>query len=227
MTTTPAAGSRRRARRSPRPEDRVRDSERTRERIVQAAVKEFGSKGYAGARTASIAARAGVNQQLISYYFGGKQGLLDELRQRWGRAVAAAAPADASFADSVTAYLDATLDHPDWARLLIWRALGDGPEDGNTTEPDRVERAPRAETARLRAAVERVRQRQQAGEIVADLDAEFVLLLAYAVAFAPIALPSTVRDIYGVDPLSPDYRRRVLEQLLRLVVAPDHVRNRT
>jgi AcrR family transcriptional regulator len=34
-------------------------------------------------RTADIATRAGVNPQLISYYFDGKQGLLDELRRRW------------------------------------------------------------------------------------------------------------------------------------------------
>ena len=62
-------------RRSPKPEERQRDPERTRRLILEAAGAEFAAKGYAGARIAAIAARAGVNQQLISYYFDGKEGL--------------------------------------------------------------------------------------------------------------------------------------------------------
>ena len=42
---------------------------------MQAARGEFAGVGYAGARVAKIAARAGVNKQLIFYYFGSKQGL--------------------------------------------------------------------------------------------------------------------------------------------------------
>src|SRR5690348_10932603 len=111
-------------RRSPAPDERNRTAEQTRDRILAAALAEFGAKGYSGARTAGIASRAGVNQQLIAYYFGGKQGLLDELRRRWETAQAGYSPADTAFADSVAAYLDLTLDRPDWARLLVWRALG-------------------------------------------------------------------------------------------------------
>jgi hypothetical protein len=40
------------ARRAPRPEERGKAAEQTRERILEAAVAEFGAKGYAGARTA-------------------------------------------------------------------------------------------------------------------------------------------------------------------------------
>jgi TetR/AcrR family transcriptional regulator len=202
--------SRRSPRRAPRPEERGRAAGRTRERILQAAVAEFGAKGYAGARTAGIAARAGVNQQLIAYYFGGKQGLLDELRRRWASIETALVPPGSSFVDAFSAYLDATLDRPDWARLVIWQALGDSPGD------QRQERRA-AQLARLRAAVERVGRRQEAGEITGDLDPAFVLLVAYAVTFAPIALPQMVEGIFGVDPWSPEYRRRCREQLRRLV----------
>src|SRR4051794_35524225 len=123
----PRMASSDRPRRSPAPEERGRAADRTRERILQAAVEEFGAKGYSGARTAGIAARAGVNQQLISYYFGGKRGLINELRRRWAGAQAAVTPPGATYAESVAAHLDATLDRPDWARLVIWQALGDGP----------------------------------------------------------------------------------------------------
>ncbi|GIH63859.1 TetR/AcrR family transcriptional regulator [Microbispora siamensis] len=189
------------------PQERGKAAERTRERILEAAVEEFGAKGYAGARTAAIAARAGVNQQLISYYFGGKQGLVEELRRRWARAQQSVTPPGATYAESVAAHLDATLDNPDWSRLVVWQALGDSPATAGDDEWAAAQRA------RLREAVERTRRRQEEGEITGDLDAEFVLLVAYALAFAPIALPRMVEGIVGVDPLSKDYREWVAGQL--------------
>lgn len=46
-----------------------------REAILAAARQEFSAKGAAGARVNEIAARSGVNKQLIYYYFGNKEGL--------------------------------------------------------------------------------------------------------------------------------------------------------
>ncbi len=43
--------------------------------ILAAARGEFGEHGFAGGRVDRIARRAGVNKQLIFYYFGSKQGL--------------------------------------------------------------------------------------------------------------------------------------------------------
>jgi AcrR family transcriptional regulator len=181
------------------------------ERIVRAALAEFGAKGYAGARTAGIGARAGVNPQLISYYFGGKRGVLDELRRRWAEAEKGRSDPDVSFAASVQRYLNATLDEPDWARLVVWQALGDDPAGA---DPVQVQRA------RLRPAVAGVRRRQRAGEVTSTVDPEFVLLLAYAIAFAPIAMPQVVTGLLGLDPLSAAYRRKCLRQLLALL-APE------
>ncbi|MGI9590287.1 MAG: TetR/AcrR family transcriptional regulator [Myxococcota bacterium] len=44
----------------------------TRERILQAALEAFSERGFDGATTRDIAARAGVNLGLIKYYFGSK-----------------------------------------------------------------------------------------------------------------------------------------------------------
>lgn len=174
---------------------------------------EFGAKGYSGARTAGIAARAGVNQQLISYYFGGKQGLLEELRRRWQQVEASIVAPGASFDDSVAAYLDATLDRPDWARLVVWQALGDCP----FAEAEDQERFAEIQRSKMAKAVEKVRQRQRAGEVTGEIDPEFALLVAYAVIFAPIAMPQFVRDIFGSDPLSPATRERLYRQLIKLL----------
>ncbi|WP_292964492.1 TetR/AcrR family transcriptional regulator [Novosphingobium sp. UBA1939] len=50
----------------------------TRERIIRAAGAEFAAKGFDGAATRSIAAAAGVQHTLVTYHFGGKEGLWQE-----------------------------------------------------------------------------------------------------------------------------------------------------
>ncbi len=47
----------------------------TRERILAAAYDEFAERGYEGASTRSVAARAGVQHPLVVYHFDGKDGL--------------------------------------------------------------------------------------------------------------------------------------------------------
>ncbi|MEU7747803.1 TetR family transcriptional regulator [Nonomuraea sp. NPDC049158] len=197
------------------PEERQPDErgQGARERVLAAAVAEFGAKGYSGARTAGIAARAGVNQQLISYYFGGKQGLLDELRRRWQEVQSEIVPPGASFAESLGAHLDATLDRPDWARLVVWQALGDCP----FTDPEEGRRHAERQREAMAAAVAKARRRQEDGEIRGGLDPAFALLAAYAIIFAPITMPQFVRDILGGDPLSPETRQVLHTQLIKLL----------
>lgn len=52
-------------------------SDRTRARILRAAVRHFSQYGLAGARTGAIAEAAGVNKALLYYYFKNKSGLYD------------------------------------------------------------------------------------------------------------------------------------------------------
>jgi AcrR family transcriptional regulator len=52
-----------------------RKGDETRRRILEAALKEFGEAGIAGATTRRIAHEAAVNLPALTYYFGGKEGL--------------------------------------------------------------------------------------------------------------------------------------------------------
>lgn len=52
-----------------------RDPEATQGALLAAAVAEFAEKGFAGARVDEIAARAGVNKQLVYHHFGNKDDL--------------------------------------------------------------------------------------------------------------------------------------------------------
>src|ERR1700743_4027097 len=47
----------------------------TRQKLLAAARREFAASGLAGARVDEIAARAGVNKQLVYHYFGDKDAL--------------------------------------------------------------------------------------------------------------------------------------------------------
>jgi TetR/AcrR family transcriptional regulator len=203
------SGQRSDRRRAPAPAERQRDPERTRERILEAALEEFAAKGYAGARVDQIAASAGVNKQLVSYYFGGKQGLYRALGERWRAGEAAIAGPDLPLDATVRRYLAATVEQRQAARLLVWGGLEDSGED-----PDAPER-----TARLQQVVADLRRRQQAGELAEDLDPASVALALFAAAAAPVVLPQIARSILGTDPDSEEFLARYGDQLGRMVRA--------
>src|SRR2546425_8628239 len=54
-------------------------------RIVTAAREEFASRGFDGARVERIARRAGVNKQLLFYYYHSKRGLFHAVLSRGAR----------------------------------------------------------------------------------------------------------------------------------------------
>ncbi|HWG23467.1 TetR/AcrR family transcriptional regulator [Actinospica sp.] len=198
--------SEKRPRRAPEPGERQRDAERSRQKILAAAVEEFGEKGFAGARVVSIAARAGLNQQLISYYFDGKQGLYDALRKQWLAEEARIAPDDVPYAQRLEGYLDTILENPARARLLLWQALDDQPDDQPDDENDT--------DTDTESVLEDIRRCQRDGELTSEYDAEFIMIVSWAAMMTPVALPQLVRGSYGADPAA--FREAFLPQLQRL-----------
>jgi len=194
-----------RSRRSPGPGERKRDPERTRERILDAAAVEFGEHGYAGARISAIAKRAGVNQQLISYYFDGKAGLYKALSDRWRSISADLNQADMPMAEVTGNFLHASREYRPWARLLAWQGLTDD------EEPDE------AADAFFTAMVDDVRRRQEAGEFAADLDPAYLLLVFFAAGMAPTILPQVVRRMTGLAADSDEFLDTYQEQFRRIL----------
>jgi AcrR family transcriptional regulator len=192
-----------RPRRAPAGDERQRDADRSRERILDAALVEFGEHGYAGARIQAISRRAGVNQQLISYYFGGKEGLYRALTERW-RAMSGTLNADgAPLAEVVAAFTHVGDAQRYWVRLLIWQALEGNQEEGGSEY--------------RRAMVEDLRRRQADGEIAADLDPGFLQLALFGAAIAPTLLSGFAEDFTGLPVESPEFVERYREQLRRIV----------
>lgn len=191
------------SRRSPRPDERQRDAERTREALLDAARAEFAAKGLAGARVLAIAERAGVNKQMISYYFDGKDGLYQALLEQWHEEEQQLAEPGVSLEELVWRYLEVGHRQPDLQRLFIRENLDQNPSDV-THEPDAPE-------------VQDLRARQAAGEIAEELDPAFVLLVLQAAVVAGVIFPGDVKRYLGLDPTSPAYLDHVGAQLRLLV----------
>ncbi|RDI61355.1 TetR/AcrR family transcriptional regulator [Nocardia pseudobrasiliensis] len=190
------------AHRTPEPDARVRDAERTRRCLLEAAFDEFSARGFAGARVGDIAARAGVNKQLITYYFGGKAGLYRALQQQWLDREADFADPDLPLGEVATRYLHDALTDPRGIRLAVWRSLS-----------EETPVAPSTGTADL-ADAERRRTR---GEIADDLDSAAVRLAVMGMVVAPVLLPDAARELFGVDPGTPEFERRYADQLRRII----------
>lgn len=187
------------------PEEKQRDPERTKARILDAAVAEFAAKGFAGARVSEIAARAGVNKQLISYYFGGKEGLYHAMRNHWRAEESAFADPSQPLGRLVAGYVRANTTHRDFGKLMVWQGL----TDDDTPEPGFVED--------MRRDLEHLRGRQEEGEFPADLDPAVVLVALFAMAAAGVSFPQLVRAVCDQDPASPEFGEHYAEQIERLV----------
>lgn len=199
-------------RRAPAPNERQRDPERTKARILEAAIEEFSAKGYTGARVSEIAARAGVNQQLIAYYFDGKAGLYRELGRQWRAYEAEAFPDDLAPAEMIKRYVHASVDHRQGSRLLAWEGLGDTGED-----PDEEEAKER--DARLAQEVEQIRDRQDRGELDGRIDPAALHLIALSAANALTVYPQLARGLFGAAADSPEVVEHYAEQLALLLTA--------
>jgi TetR/AcrR family transcriptional regulator len=196
----------RKPRRSPAPGERQRDPERTKARILEAAKAEFGAKGFAAARVGDIADGAGVNKQLISYYFGGKEGLYAELTAANMRRNVSLSDPDQPLDAVVREFVKANAADPGMARMFLWENFADETDEGAEAQQEF-----------MRGQVDYMRARQAAGDFPADLDAGHLLLMLISAASAPLAFHRVAKAISGQDPASEDFIEAYAEQLSRLL----------
>jgi TetR/AcrR family transcriptional regulator len=188
---------------------RVRDPEGTKRKILAAALQEFSAKGIDGARVDAIAARAGVNKQLLYYYFGSKDGLFRAvLRERLAARAPESAQVDRAAPQRLAELQDRLAGERDWTRLLMWEALersGRGP-----VEQEAIRRTT------LEQWVSAVEEAQAEGALPKELDARHLVLSELATVLFPLAFPQLTRLVTRQSATSPEFlaqRRVFLEQL--------------
>jgi AcrR family transcriptional regulator len=100
------------------------DSEKTRTKLLDAALDEFVEHGFAGGRVDRIARAAGANKQAIYAYFDSKEGLFDAVLDRRLTQLADEVPITPDdlpgFALRLYDYLCA---HPEYSRMILWKRL--------------------------------------------------------------------------------------------------------
>jgi TetR/AcrR family transcriptional regulator len=191
------------ARRAPEPDERRRDADRSRQALLDAARHEFADKGLAGARVSEIAERAGLNKQLISYYFGGKQGLYDTLVEQWLEQEREMTDPAIGLDELVGRYLAVAHAQPELQRLFIRENLEADPA---AVEPD------------LDADdVTDLRRRQAEGEIDPEIDPAFLLIVLQAAVSVGVIFPRDVRRYLDMDPASDEFFAHADRQLRLLV----------
>jgi AcrR family transcriptional regulator len=106
---------------------RKRDKLATKQALLAAGIEVFAERGYDAATTREVAARAQVNEQLISRYFGGKSGLLVAILQGFGQSERACLgrmpPRCGDLAGELNAFLAAQIVHTRQAQCFIKVAL--------------------------------------------------------------------------------------------------------
>jgi TetR/AcrR family transcriptional regulator len=103
-----------------------RDPAATRKKLLTAARREFAESGLAGARVDEIAARAGVNKQLVYHYFGDKDALYlavlewvyEEIRAQERKLNLEGLPPQHAIKRLIEASFDHLAAHPDFIVLL-------------------------------------------------------------------------------------------------------------
>jgi AcrR family transcriptional regulator len=190
-------------RRSPAPEERQADAERSKRQLLAAAFDEFAAKGYAGARVHEIAAKAGVNKQLINYYFGGKEGLFRALQRQWLARESTFDDPGKSVADVVESYVRNALRDPRGTRLMVWQGLAWAA--GEQTPDEEPEQD-----------LSGITSRQAGGEIDPAFDPGCLLLAMVGAVSAPAIMPDLVHKLFGVDPSDPDFEQRYTKHMQAL-----------
>jgi AcrR family transcriptional regulator len=189
----------------------ARNPERTRARILSAALKEFAAHGFAGARVDAIARRAAINKRMLYHYFGDKEGLFKAvLRRKISERQAWAENLSGDPAESLPFWFEAACKDVDWVRLLEWEAL-------QSTDKKLIDAKQRLAT--VTSGLKRIRQWQARGQISSDLDPRHVMLTMRSLTMFPAAFPQQTELIMGRPVLDPKFQRERVAFLKKFAVA--------
>jgi len=163
----------------------VRNPERTRERILSAALKEFAANGFAGARVDTIARRAAINKRMLYHYFGNKEQLFREvLHRKIKERQASAEGLSNDPVESLPFWFKLSCQDANWVRLLEWEAL----QGGDKRVIDEKNRR-----ALVTQALNRIRRQQARGYLSAEFEPGHLLLAMRSLTTFPMAFPQLTR----------------------------------
>jgi len=105
-----------------------KDNQQTKERILQAAQKEFANRGFSGARMEAIARGADINKAMLFYYFSSKDnlyrtvlfGVFSEFFGEIGRFISQPLTPGLLLEKFPEIYIRFIARHPDLVRIMVF-----------------------------------------------------------------------------------------------------------
>ena len=178
-----------------------------RERLLDAALAEFGAKGFDGASTRSIARRIGAHQPQINYHFESKEALwtaaVDHLFAALARAMRGLGPArvprgsgavtevTATFAEMIRRFVRFAAAHPELNQIMVHEA---------TAQSDRLAWMAERHVKPLYDTVRPLWRRLREAGIAAPIDDRlFHYVMVGAASLVYVNAPE-VRLLTGIEP---------------------------
>lgn len=197
-----------------------RDPVATRRKLLTAARREFARCGLAGARVDEIAARAGVNKQLVYHYFGDKDALYlavlewvyDEIRTQERKLNLEGLPPQRAIKKLIESSFDHLARHPDFIVLL---------NDENRNGARHVRGSPRIEDMHspLVSLVSKIlAQGVKAGVFRKGINPVHLYISIAGLSYFFFSNTPTLSAIFGKDLASPAARRTRRKHVVDLVL---------
>jgi TetR/AcrR family transcriptional regulator len=197
-----------------------RDPAGTRQKLLTAARREFGRRGLSGARVDEIAARAGVNKQLVYHYFGDKDALYlavlewvyEEIRAQERSLNLEGLRPERAIRKLIEASFDHLSSHPDFIVLL---------NDENRSGARHVRGSKRLEAMHspLVSMVSRIlREGVRAGTFRKSVDPVHLYISIAGLSYFFFSNTSTLSAIFGKDLSSAAARRARRKHVVDLVL---------
>jgi AcrR family transcriptional regulator len=216
----------RKKRESRRPGRPPADDTNQRERLLDAAVAGVAADGIAATSLRSIALKAGVTPALVTYYFGGKERLLEAfVAERLmpvigvlrANLVAAGSDARSVLTAFVNGIHDAVARYPWWPQLWVREVLND---KGALREVLHTQVAPQV-THLLARTLAGARER---GEVSADLDPRLIVVSVMGLTMFPLAAETIWRRLFAAQDIDRAVLRRHTLALLDHGLGGSHAR---
>ena len=197
-----------------------RDPAATRRKLLVAARREFADSGLAGARVDEIAARAGVNKQLVYHYFGDKDALYlavlewvyEEIREHERELNLEGLPPERAIRKLIESSFDHLAAHPDFIVLL-------NDENRGGARHVRGSRKLEAMHSPLVSMVSKIlRQGVRSGTFRRGVDPVHLYISIAGLSYFYFSNTPTLSAIFGKDLGSPAARRARRKHVVDLVM---------
>jgi AcrR family transcriptional regulator len=183
----------------------IRDSERTRKKILEAAKEEFFEKGFSKARIESIAKKAGIKSQLIYHYFKGKDELIEKILQENEMPQLQKLLYTPVNPVQIMDYrFQIYANDIEYLKFTAWEAIEKNPKK-RSRETKRQEY--------FQIYVEDMRSKQEMGLVPCELDPELLILATTCLTTYPLIFSDVTRMATGMEPDDPEFKKKWSEFL--------------